>query len=84
LEHTLHIDCPPELLISLHQNAESFSRWVKWQAALALYKEGKISSGMAAGWLGMPRAVFLLKAMENGAELLEDSVDDISRETALL
>jgi hypothetical protein len=40
---------------------------------------------MAARWLGMPRAHFLLKAMgEGNAHLLEDTDDDFQRETALL
>jgi hypothetical protein len=39
---------------------------------------------MAANWLGVPRAYFLLKVMHEGAALLEDSADDYRRETALL
>jgi predicted HTH domain antitoxin len=54
---------------------------VKLEAAVALFKKGKISSGMAAKWLDMPRAVFLVQAMEQGAVLLEDSADDFRRET---
>jgi len=78
------IDCPPEVLLSLHTSAESFAAWLKFLAALELFKEGKISSGTAARWLGIPRAAFLFKAMEAGAELLDDSADDLRRETSLL
>jgi len=84
MQHQLKIDCPPELLLSLHQNAEQLADWVKQQAAIGLYKEGKISSGMAARWLGLSRVEFLFRAMQAGAELLEDSEDDYLRETALL
>ncbi len=84
MENRIQIECPTELLRSLQMNAESFAEMMKTRAAISLYKEGRISSGMAARWLGIPRTAFLFKAMENGAELLEDSEDDFKRETALL
>ncbi len=39
---------------------------------------------LAARWLNIPRVTFLVNAMEAGAELLEDSEDDLNRELALL
>lgn len=84
MQHVLQIDCPPELLLSLHMNAEEMADWTKAQAAIALYKDGKISSGMAASWLGLSRVGFLFQAMQAGAVLLDDSKDDFVRETALL
>lgn len=84
MQNTLKIQCPSELLISLQINAEAFSELIKCQAAIALFKQGKISSGLAAKWLNMPRLAFLLQAMEYGAELLEDSEDDFNRESQLL
>ncbi|OZA30312.1 MAG: hypothetical protein B7X93_03780 [Hydrogenophilales bacterium 17-61-9] len=48
------------------------------------FREGRLSSGMAANWLGVPRAHFLLKAMRTGgANLLEKNEDDFLREIAL-
>lgn len=82
--NTIQIQCPPELLVSLQINSETFAEMVKLQTAIALFKQGKISSGMAARWLGIPRVNFLMQAMEAGAELLENSQDDFARETALL
>lgn len=84
MQNNITIDCPQELLIGLHVSAEQFAEMVKSEAAIALFKEGKISSGLAARWLGISRAVFLFKAMESGATLLEDSQDDYRREAALL
>ena len=78
------IECPPEILIGLHLNIREFANFIKLQAALVLFKEGKLSSGMAAHWCGVPRVHFLLQAMQAGAQLLEDSDDDFARETALL
>lgn len=84
MKQTVEINCPPELLISLHLNAEGFGEYLKRQAAISLFKEGRISSGTAASWLGIPRAEFLHTAWDAGAVLLEDSSDDLQRETSLL
>ena len=62
-----------------------YTSLVRQEAAIALFREGKLSSGMAARWLGIPRAYFLLKAMkEGGASLLENNEDDFDREISLL
>ena len=84
MNRIIEIDCPPELLIGLHLNAERFADYLKRQAAISLFKEGRISSGTAASWLDIPRAAFLRMAWDAGAVLLEDSSDDFERETALL
>jgi hypothetical protein len=84
MQQTITIDCPPEILLSLHLNAEGFADYIKEQAAINLFKEGKLSSGTAAVWLGTSRLAFLRLAFDEGAFLLEDSVDDFARETALL
>ena len=84
MQTTFSIDCPVELLLELNLNAEKFGQFVKTQTALHLFKEGKISSGIAAQWLNIPRVIFLFKAMEAGAELLENFQDDFEREISLL
>lgn len=84
MERVMRIECPAELLLGLHVNIERLAEMVKLEAAVALFKKGKISSGMAAKWLDMPRTVFLVQAMEQGAALLENSADDFRRETQLL
>ena len=84
MQQTVTIDCPPEILLSLHLNAEGFAGYIKEQAAINLFKEGKLSSGTAAVWLDISRVAFLRLAFDARAILLEDSVEDIARETALL
>jgi predicted HTH domain antitoxin len=84
MKQTIQIDCPAEILLNIHLNAEGFAEYLKRQAAISLFKEGKLSSGTAAAWLEMPRAEFLYLAMQAGAMLLDDSEDDYNRETALL
>lgn len=75
--------CIQPTLIGLHTNAEQFAERIKREAAYGLFREGTISSGVAARWLGVPRAHFLLDAMRHGAALLDDSGDDFRRETGL-
>jgi hypothetical protein len=85
MKHMIEIDCPPEILMGLHLDAKRFADLVKLQSATALFREGKLSSGMAARWCGLPRVHFLLQAMQLGeARLLDDNEDDFARETALL
>lgn len=85
MRNVIEIECPQEILIGLHLDAEHFAELVKMEAAVALFKEGKLSSGMAARWLKIPRVHFLMKAMrENGAQLLDNNEDDFTRETSLL
>lgn len=83
MRNIVEIECPPELLIGLHTNAEQFAERIKREAAFNLFREGVISSGVAASWLGVPRVDFMLDAMRRGATLLDDSDDDFRRETQL-
>ncbi|EIC23697.1 UPF0175 family protein [Thiorhodovibrio frisius] len=84
MSNTVEITCPPEVMLSLHMNSRELAERVQRDAAMALFREGRLSSGLAAQWLGMPRVHFLLLAMAAGAELLEDTEEDFRRETALL
>lgn len=84
MQRTVTIDCPPEILLGLHLNAEGFADYLKQQAAISLFKEGRLSSGTVAAWLGIDRVAFLRMAFAAGATLLDDTADDFARETALL
>ncbi len=84
MKQIVEIDLPSELLIGLHTNAEDFSKFLKEQAAISLFKDGKISSGIASNWLKVSRIDFLRVATDAGASLLQDSNDDYRRETSLL
>jgi hypothetical protein len=81
MQNTIEIQCPQEILLGLHLDADQFADLVKEEAATSLFREGRLSSGMASSWLGVPRAHFLLKAMQTGgASLLENNEDDFLRE----
>jgi hypothetical protein len=85
MQNTIEIACPREILLGLHLDADQFADLVKEETAIALFREGRLSSGMACSWLGVPRVHFLLKAMQTGgANLLENNTDDFLRETSLL
>jgi len=71
-------------LLCLHKDEEQFAALLQEQSAMAFFREGRLSSGMAASVLGIPRAHFLIKAMQGGATLLENTPEDFRRETALL
>ena len=88
MQNSIKIDCPQEILLGLHLDADQFAEMIKMETAITLFREGKLSSGMAARWLNIPRIHFLLRALQGGATTLlqdnEDDEDDFARETSLL
>jgi predicted HTH domain antitoxin len=81
---TITIECPSEVLLELHVSAEELGTLLKETVALELFRKGRLSSGLAARWAGQERMPFLMKAMEQGAVLLDQGEDDFRRETSLL
>ena len=84
MQSPIPITCPQEILLGLHKDAEQFAALLQEQSAMAFFREGRLSSGMAASVLGIPRTHFLIKAMQGGATLLENTPEDFRRETVLL
>ena len=56
---TLTIEYPEEILISLKESKDEFSRELKTAAAVKLYELGKLSSGKAAKLAGVDKVSFL-------------------------
>ncbi len=81
---TAELTVPEEVLASTQLSVERVAERAKVEAALALYREGRLSSGLAAKWLDEPRAAFLHRAFAAGIPLLDDSQDDFDRERGLL
>ena len=46
------IDCPREVLLELHVSEEELADLIKETSAIALFRTGKLSSGLAAKWAG--------------------------------
>lgn len=81
---TITIDCPSEVLLELHVSEEELATLLKETVAIELFRKGRLSSGLAARWAGQERMPFLMKAMEQGAALLDEGEVDFRRETSLL
>ena len=50
MQNIIEIECPTELLIGLNTNAEDMVQLVRREAALGLFRDGRISFGMASRW----------------------------------
>ena len=81
---SITIDCPSEVLLELHVCDEELADLLKETVALELFRKGRLSSGLAARWAGQDRIPFLMKAMEQGASLLDQGEADFRRETSLI
>ncbi len=85
MQNTIQIQCPSEIMLDLHLNEDEFGDLVKETSAITLFRDGRITSGMAAAWLDVPRVHFLLKAMQDeSVSLLCNTDDEFARETSLL
>ena len=56
---TAAMEFPEEILASTQLSAERLAERATLEVALALYREGRLSSGLAAKWVGEPRMSFL-------------------------
>jgi len=81
---TITIDCPSEVLLELHVCEEELASLMKMTVAIELFRKGRLSSGLAAMWVGQGRMPSLMKAMEQGASMLDQGEADFRRETSLL
>ncbi len=81
---SITVECPPEVLLELHVSREELAGILKETAAINLFRQGRLSSGLASKWAGQERIPFLMKAMEQGARLLNEGDADFRRESSLL
>jgi predicted HTH domain antitoxin len=59
MDQNIAVHYPEVLAFSLKMQDEEFSREMKTLSMVKLYELGKVSSGMAARVLGIPRVAFL-------------------------
>ncbi len=84
MPNSVTVDCPPEVMLELHADAAAMAVMLKEKASFSLFKEGRISSGLAARWLGVSRPEFLFRAMQDGATLMTNGEDELRRELSVL
>ena len=81
---TAALKFPADVLASTQLSAERLAERAVLETALALYRDGQLSSGIAAKWVGESRMSFLIRAAAAGIPLLDDSVDDFEWERGIL
>jgi predicted HTH domain antitoxin len=76
----VQIEIPDEILISLKETPESFSREVRIAAATKLYELGKLSSGRAAELAGLSRISFLQILSRYSVSIFDLTEEEIKRD----
>jgi predicted HTH domain antitoxin len=77
---TLTIDYPEEVLWALRQEPAEFEQQARLLLALALYRSGKLSTGLAARLAGMARVAFMLTLGQYGLSPFGESASEIEED----
>ena len=73
----MEIECPPELATALGKRPAEVAQEIRLMAALKLYESGRISSGLAAQFAGVPRTSFLLMCGMYGVSVFQETPDEV-------
>lgn len=76
----LQIEYPETLPDALQLTAREFEAQAKMAIAVKLYEMGKISSGAAAGIVGLPRVSFLLQLSRYQVSAMNFDPDELIRD----
>lgn len=74
------LEIPEEILISLKETAEEFSRDILMLAAVKLYQLGKLSSGRASQLAGIPRVSFLRSLARYGVPIFDLTAEELQKD----
>jgi predicted HTH domain antitoxin len=79
----LTIIIPEQRLPALHVPPEQAAEEVRMLAAVKLYELGRLSTGAAAEFAGIPKPLFLQRLGSYGVSVLDMSEEEFTRETRL-
>lgn len=78
----LTIQYPSELLWALQMEPDEFATEAKQTLALALYRSGKLSTGLAAEVAGMPRSAFIILLGQHGLSPFGEDPNELETDLA--
>ena len=74
------LEIPEEILISLKETTEEFSRDILILAAVKLYQMGKLSSDRASQLAGIPRVSFLQSLARYRVPIFDLTAEELQRD----
>ncbi|BBO16416.1 conserved hypothetical protein [Candidatus Brocadia pituitae] len=74
------LEIPEEVLISLKETAEEFSRDILMLTAVKLYQMGKLSSGRASQLAGVPKVSFLRSLARYGVPIFDLTAKELQKD----
>lgn len=74
------LEVPEEVLISLKETSEEFSRDLLMLAAVKLYQMGKLSSGRSAQLAGITRVSFLQSLARYEVPIFDLTTEELQRD----
>ena len=77
---TIQIELPDEVLLSLKETPESFTKVIRMAAAAKLYELGKLSSGRAADLAGLSRVRFLQALGQYGVPIFALTAEELAQD----
>src|SRR2546426_3907388 len=77
---TIQIELPDEVLLSLKETPESFTKVIRMAAAAKLYELGKLSSGRAADLAGLSRVRFLQALGQYGVPIFDLTEEELAQD----
>lgn len=78
----LTIHYPSELLWALQMEPEEFATEAQKTLAIALYRSGKLSTGLAAEMAGIPRSAFIILLGQHGLSPFGEDPDELETDLA--